>query len=180
MTRMWMLHPRVLCRDHLLGEHTEIHQVAGTLATHDHGESIVRGHAERGQVDTSRLSERHEALAAELERRGYTHDSPLAYDDELDLGTVDPAESIVDLRDRCTDCAARMVEGQQLCGDAPHGLEGETDEWNPEPAQLRDGETTDRSSHAQRNLEQIREGVEDGTLDEDVYEQAKRRSDDVG
>ena len=125
MTRMWMLHPRVLCRDHLLGEHTEIHQVAGALASHDHGEAIVRGHAERGQVDTSRLAERHDALAAELERWGYAHDSPLAYEDEVNLGTVDPAESIADLRDRCADCTARMAEGQQLRGHAPHGLEGE-------------------------------------------------------
>jgi hypothetical protein len=180
MTRMWMLHPRVLCRDHLLGEHTELHQVAGTLSNHEHGEAIVRGHAERGQVETARLSERHEALAAELERRGYTHDSPLAYEDEVDVGTVDPAESIADLRDRCADCAARITAAQQLRGDAPHGLEGETDEWDPEPAQLRGGETADRSSHAQRNLEQIREGVEDGTLDEDAYEQAKRRADGGG
>ena len=38
-------------------------------------------------------------------------------------------------------------------------------EWAPEPCQLRDGETADLSTHARRNLEQIRQGVEDGILD---------------
>jgi hypothetical protein len=54
-----------------------------------------------------------------------------------------------------------------------------TDDWEPEPATLRDGETTDES-HAARNLAQIRQGVEDGTLDEDALERAKRGSDDDG
>jgi hypothetical protein len=39
--------------------------------------------------------------------------------------------------------------------------------WNPEPASLRDGETTDISAHARRNLEQIQIAVENGDLDED-------------
>ena len=34
----------------------------------------------------------------------------------------------------------------------------ETDEWDPEPAQLREGETKDVNSHARRNLKTIRNG----------------------
>lgn len=34
--------------------------------------------------------------------------------------------------------------------------------WNPEPAQLRDGEHKDIDSHAARNIEQIREAEKDG------------------
>lgn len=41
------------------------------------------------------------------------------------------------------------------------------DEWDPEPASLREGETPDVSSHAARNIEQIRRAVEDGLLDEE-------------
>lgn len=37
-------------------------------------------------------------------------------------------------------------------------------DWNPTPAQLRDGERPDLDAHARRNLEQIRRGVEDGIL----------------
>lgn len=29
-------------------------------------------------------------------------------------------------------------------------------DWNPEPAELREGESTDEETHARRNLEQIR------------------------
>lgn len=40
--------------------------------------------------------------------------------------------------------------------------DGDAGEWDPEPPQLRDGETRDESSHARRNLEQIRELEGDG------------------
>lgn len=46
------------------------------------------------------------------------------------------------------------------------------DEWNPEPATLREGETTDLSAHARGNIEQIREGVRDGILSEADAESA--------
>lgn len=106
MTRMWCVDPRLLCRQHLLGEHTELHQLVGHLrAGHT---NAVRGHAERGQVDTSRISSRHEALVAEMERRGYTHDSPLSYDDTLDLGEVDERENLEELAARCDDCRERI------------------------------------------------------------------------
>lgn len=131
MTRMWMLPPRVLCREHLLGEHKEVHQLVGTLENHDHGQAIAEGHAERGQVDTSLLQVRHDALAQEMERRDYAHDSPMTYVDEADLGSVDVRESAADLRERCEDCAERMRQVAedpeqvlQLSAHAPHELEG--------------------------------------------------------
>lgn len=49
------------------------------------------------------------------------------------------------------------------------------DEWNPEPAQLREGETRDISSHAQRNIEQLRMAEEEGDIDEEAFEEAKER-----
>lgn len=55
----------------------------------------------------------------------------------------------------------------------PDGGEDEGDEWNPEPASLRDGETTDLSSHAQRNLETINEAEEEGYLSEEKAEEAR-------
>lgn len=117
MTRLWALPPEVLCRDHLLGEHKEMHQEAGTLLNHPHGRAIVDGHAEKGQVKVSLLEPRHDTLADELERRGFNHDSPFEYDlsDYDDRGYIDKQANLEDLRDRCVDCAARIrVFGGEL------------------------------------------------------------------
>ncbi len=101
-----MVEPRELCDQHLLGEHAELHQEvgqirAGNLAT-------VEGHAREGQVDTSRIAERHEQLVAEMERRGFDHDSPLDYEDELGLGEIDVEANREELKDRCDACRERM------------------------------------------------------------------------
>lgn len=108
MTRMWGIDPTLLCDQHLLGEHTELHQVVGTIRHHPHGEAIVRGHAEKQQLDTSRIRARHDALADELERRGMTHDSPLDFEDALGLGRVDRRANLVELRARCVACRRRI------------------------------------------------------------------------
>lgn len=49
----------------------------------------------------------------------------------------------------------------------------EEDEWNPEPATLREGETTDLSGHAQRNLETIDRAEDEGYLDAETAEEAR-------
>lgn len=106
LTRMWMVEPRLMCRQHLLGEHGELHQVVGHVEAGNI--AVVRGLARKGYVDTSRIRERHDALAAEMEHRGYRHESPLEYRDAMDLGRVDVEESRRELRNRCPRCAARM------------------------------------------------------------------------
>jgi len=84
MTRMWMVEPRILCNDHLFGEHVEIHQLVDFIA--DGRIEKIIGHHIRGQIDTSHIQERHDKLVDEIDRRGYEHDSPLDYDFELSLG----------------------------------------------------------------------------------------------
>lgn len=106
MTRMWGVSPTCLCDQHLLGEHKEMHQEAGTITNHPHGHAIARGHAENGQVDTSQIQQRHDELARELERRGMNHNSPLDYDDTLDIGTIDIDANRRDLNNRCQECDA--------------------------------------------------------------------------
>ena len=105
MTRIWGVDPAALCKDHLLGEHKEMHQEVGTLRNHPHGQAIVEGHAEKGQVDTALLQERHDALADEMERRGYTHDSPMDYEDTAGLGEIDVDANRRELAERCAECA---------------------------------------------------------------------------
>lgn len=123
MTRLWAVDPRLLCDQHLLGEHAECHQEVGTLRNHPHGRAIVAGHADRGQVDTALLQSRHDELAAELERRGMAHDSPLDYDDDLELGSVDPDANRRDLARRCDACRERTA----AAGALPDDLAKESD-----------------------------------------------------
>jgi hypothetical protein len=108
MTRLWNLPPKYLCDDHLLGEHSEMHQEGGTLVNHPHGEAVCRGHAKRGQVRTGLLAARHDELAREMKCRGFDHDSPFDYDIETDIGYVDRHANLVDLYNRCDECADRI------------------------------------------------------------------------
>jgi hypothetical protein len=107
--RMWMINPAMLCRNHLLGEHVEIHK---------HRHNFVAGHSiagRRDQIDPARMGERHEALAAEMVRRGYRHESPYQQPDlsgyDLSGHGVDVAAARADLLARCGECRAKM-EGE--------------------------------------------------------------------
>lgn len=110
MTNMWLGIPvEHLCDQHLLGLHKELHQEAGTLENHPHGEAIVRGHWVFGQVSTDRVRERHQEVAKEMERRGMNHDSPLDFEDRYGFHSWMiglPLEQVqkVKLSNRCGDC----------------------------------------------------------------------------
>jgi hypothetical protein len=87
--RIWDLPPAELCRQHLLGEHRELHAI-WTILTEDR-----RGY--RGHPETKRWSgrlralyARHELLAQEMVRRGFNHASPL--DHGLATGAVQQSE----------------------------------------------------------------------------------------
>lgn len=53
----------------------------------------------------------------------------------------------------------------------------ERSDWNPEPAELRDGERTDSGSHADRNLEMLRRHRDDPETEYSAedYEEARER-----
>ena len=97
---MWGVEPSALCRQHLLGEHVEMHMFVGHIRL---GRSLGR-YVGDGLVDTRRIKARHDALAAEMRRRGYNHASPLDYIDGLRQGHVDVAASVAELRRRCPLC----------------------------------------------------------------------------
>lgn len=109
--RMWMIPPKLLCRQHLLGEHNELHK---------HRPSFVKRHSIRGRlkpkvlVEPLAMASRHEELAAEMLRRGYNHRSPYEQppldhlSNEEQTATVDPKQSIADLTKRCLDCQSRI------------------------------------------------------------------------
>lgn len=74
--RIWDLPPRLLCRQHLLGEHRELHAIWAVITGNRRGYSF---HPEtmRWKGRLRALYRRHEALVDEMTRRGYDHQSPL-------------------------------------------------------------------------------------------------------
>lgn len=118
MSRMWVgVDPEELCQQHLLGEHSEIHQEFGQLRVGN--VACVRGHLREGQFYPGLAHERHGALADELERRGMNHDSPLGVPSAKETvpELFEPVPSEMErertrdrLAARCDDCMARMQE----------------------------------------------------------------------
>jgi hypothetical protein len=99
---MWMVDPTLMCRQHLLGEHVECHMFRGSLLK---GKS-VRGFLDAGLLDSRQLAHRHDQLAAEMERRGYNHSSPLPTDFDVDaaVSDVNPVTAMHELASRCPSC----------------------------------------------------------------------------
>lgn len=76
--RIWDIHPKQLCRKHLLAEHRELHGLWNILTKHK-GKGGYSRHPEtlRWVGKTKALYLRHEALVTEFSRRGYNHRTPL-------------------------------------------------------------------------------------------------------
>ncbi len=98
---MWLLDPKTMCRKHLLGEHVELHMLAGCL---NKGKNI-KGFLEKGLVDPTLLLTRHDELAKEMKSRGYNHCSPISKLTEiLPKGHVNPEQNKTELSKRCPQC----------------------------------------------------------------------------
>lgn len=76
--RIWDIHPKHLCRKHLLAEHRELHGLWNILTKHG-GKGGYSKHPEtlRWIGKTKALYYRHEDLVKEFSRRGYQHYTPL-------------------------------------------------------------------------------------------------------
>jgi len=76
--RVWDIHPKHLCRKHLLAEHRELHGLWNILTIHK-GKGGYSHHPEtlRWVGKRKALYERHEKLVKEFFRRGYHHYSLL-------------------------------------------------------------------------------------------------------
>lgn len=74
--RIWDLDPARLCRQHLLGEHAELHAL-WTILTEDREGYRSHPETERWEGKQAALYRRHEALAEEMTARGFAHGSPL-------------------------------------------------------------------------------------------------------
>ena len=103
-----MVDPQIMCRQHLLGEHVEIHMFVGAIS---HGRS-VRGHLEKGQLEVHSLYARHDELVEEMKRRGYRHCSDVdeKWKSASKLGSIDRKKSFEELLKRCPRCKHRHDE----------------------------------------------------------------------
>jgi hypothetical protein len=74
--RIWDIQPDIFCRNHLLGEHRELHAVWSVITN---GKKAYANHPEitrwRGRLKALYL--RHEELVQEMKARGYNHHTPL-------------------------------------------------------------------------------------------------------
>ena len=103
-----MVTPRIMCRQHLLGEHVEIHMFIGTI---NKGKS-VKGYLKKGLLEVHNLYSRHEELVEEMKRRGYRHCSDVdkKWRTAEKLGNVDKKKSLEELLKRCPRCEGRYSE----------------------------------------------------------------------
>ena len=99
--RMWLVNTRMMCRNHLLGEHLELHMLASCLGSRKN----IRGYIEKGLVDPSLLVKRHEELVEEMKYRGYCHSSPiLGLPELLAKGHTNTNANLIELVSRCHKC----------------------------------------------------------------------------
>ncbi len=108
--RMWMVDPRIMCRNHLLGEHAELHLFAWSI---DQKRS-VKGYLRKGLLEIHNLHGRHEELAKEMRRRGYQHSSD--FDEKWKhaerWGSINKERSLAELINRCPKCKKRSNREQ--------------------------------------------------------------------
>ena len=76
LMRIWDIPPEKMCRQHLLGEHRELHAlwsiITNNKKAYAHHPETMRW---RGKLKALYL--RHEALVYEMTKRGYKHHTPL-------------------------------------------------------------------------------------------------------
>ena len=106
-----MVNPRIMCRQHLLGEHVEIHMFIGTL----NRKKSVKGYLQKGLLEVHNLYSRHNELVEEMKRRGYRHHSEVEekWKTVNMLGFIDRKQNLEELINRCSKCKTRYLELQK-------------------------------------------------------------------
>lgn len=111
-----MVPPEIMCRQHLLGEHVEMHMFAGAIRK---GTSMA-GYLDGGLLEPRQVKYRHDRLVEEMERRGMNHRSPMQEEPWIPgKGKVSPFASLQELLRRCPDCQARFDARMESQRPAP-------------------------------------------------------------
>lgn len=109
---MWLVQPELMCREHLLGEHVEMHMISGVIKR---GMSID-GYLNNKLIEPGLIKKRHDELVVEMEARGYRHNSEIPLSqveierlvEHYGQGYVDRFGSFTELHRRCEKCRERM------------------------------------------------------------------------
>ena len=100
-----MVNPKIMCRQHLLGEHVEIHMFIGTI----NRKKSIEGYLEKGLLEIHNLYSRHAELVEEMKMRGYNHyseiDEKWKFADKT--GIINKEKNIIELINRCPKCKTR-------------------------------------------------------------------------
>lgn len=109
--RYWMIPPENLCRQHLLGCHSEFHKFRHMFVN----KKSVKGWIfPKTLIEPVAMKQYHDDCAKEMLRRGYNHQSPYEMPDisylppDQRYAKVNIDQSFNDLSIRCSKCAQRM------------------------------------------------------------------------
>jgi hypothetical protein len=97
--RIWDLPVKKLCKNHLLGEHRELHAIWNIISENKKGYS-KHPETKRWKGKLKALYIRHEKLVTEMKKRGYNHNSPL--DAHLAVGK--------EIQDECIDSIDTQIK----------------------------------------------------------------------
>jgi hypothetical protein len=100
---MWKVKCDKLCRQHLLGEHLEMHMFASCIKQ----KKCLKGYIDKNLVETHNIKKRHDELVKEMLRRGYKHYSPIKNFKTYKSGKVNIKKNEKELRRRCKECRKR-------------------------------------------------------------------------
>jgi hypothetical protein len=107
-----MVDPKIMCSQHLLGEHVEIHMFIGSILK----QKSLNGYIKNNLLEPNSLITRHDELVEEMGNRNMNHRSELPdFDldyllDNIKNYKIDRKKSLADLVNRCPTCRAN-------CGD---------------------------------------------------------------
>lgn len=110
--RMWMIDPKLLCNQHLLGEHVELHMLVGTILK----KKSLRGYFDNRLIEPTKIRLRHEELVAEMAERGMQHKSllPEFAAPSTATGIVDIEANYIELANRCSECRERIFAARKV------------------------------------------------------------------
>ena len=112
--RMWMCHPVILCRKHLVAEYNECKMFVGTLKK----KISINGYIKNDLLEPLSLVQRHNSLYREMSVRGYAHniileDFQINFDHlpkEQIEHKIDRKNSLKLLLMRCAECLRRFKQ----------------------------------------------------------------------
>ena len=112
MMRMWAVHPKVMCKKHLMEEHNNLHKFVNMIKR----DSDLTKYKVNNYLDPKAIPHRHGLLTKEMERRGISHVSPISARDiytkymnwNLVRIKLDSYRDVNELYDKCFQCRRRM------------------------------------------------------------------------